>query len=213
MCYKFMLVYACFEKLSGECMKIIAGLGNPGNEYKDTKHNVGFMFIDALSDVWGVTNWKEKDNALLAETFVNNEKILLVKPLTFMNESGRAVEPLLNFYKLNASDLIVVHDDMDIPAGAIRIRKKGSGGGHKGVQSILDHIKDENFVRFRIGIGRPYEHFTVIKHVLSPFSEEDREKINLAIKSLIPAAKCVIERDADMAMNRFNPKKEKKKDE
>lgn len=194
-------------------MKIIVGLGNPGNEYKDTKHNVGFMFLDALADAWNVANWKEKDNGLLTETFFNNEKIILLKPLTFMNESGRAVEPILSFYKLSATDLIVVHDDMDIPAGTIRIRKKGSAGGHRGVQSILDHIKDENFVRFRIGIGRPAEHFTVINHVLSPFFEDDKEKIKTAIKSLIPAAECVIEYDADMAMNRFNPKKEKKKNE
>lgn len=194
-------------------MKIIAGLGNPGNEYKSTRHNVGFMFLDALADFWKVTNWKEKDEALIAETFYNNEKILLVKPLTFMNESGRAIGPILNFYKLDAEDLIVVHDDIDIPVGTVRIRKKGSAGGHNGIKSVLSHVGDENFTRFRIGIGRPPQNFTVINYVLSSFSDEDKEKINSAIKSLIPAAECVIEYDADMAMNKFNPRKEKRKNE
>ena len=194
-------------------MKIIAGLGNPGNEYKNTRHNVGFMFLDALCDSWKISNWREKDNGLIAETFYENEKIILIKPLTFMNESGRAIAPVLNFYKLDASDLIVVHDDMDIPVGTIRIRKKGSSAGHKGINSILSCLGDENFTRFRIGIGRPKENFTVINHVLSNFSDEEREKINEAIKSLIPAIECVIKYDADMAMNKFNPKKEKRKNE
>ena len=191
-------------------MKIIAGLGNPGNEYKNTRHNVGFMFLDALSAAWEVTNWREKDNALIAETFYNNEKIILMKPLTFMNDSGKAIAPVLNFYKLNTEDLIVIHDDMDIPVGTHRIRKKGSAGGHNGIKSILALVGDENFVRFRIGIGHPKEKNNVINYVLSAFSTEEKDKINEAIKNLIPAAECVIKYDADMAMNKFNPKKDKK---
>lgn len=194
-------------------MKIIAGLGNPGNEYKDTRHNIGFMFLDALADSWEISNWREKDNALVAETFYNSEKIILIKPLTFMNDSGKAVAPVLNFYKLNIEDLIVVHDDMDISVGTYRIRKKGSAGGHNGIKSILNCLGDENFIRFRIGIGHPKEKNNVINYVLSAFSAEDKEKINEAVKNLIPAAECVIKYDADMAMNKFNPKKEKRKNE
>lgn len=194
-------------------MKVIAGLGNPGDEYKNTRHNAGFMFIDALSDAWNITNWREKNEAQVAEAFLDGEKIILVKPMTYMNESGRAIGAILNYYKLETTDLTVAHDDMDIPVGAIRIRKKGGAGGHRGIDSILKHVSDENFVRFRIGIGRPAENFTVIKHVLTPFSEEDSAKIDGAVKSLIPAAECVIKCDADMAMNKYNPRKEKRKNE
>lgn len=190
-------------------MKIIAGLGNPGDDYKNTRHNVGFMFLDAFAQNLQITNWRENFSALVSEAFFNNEKIILVKPMTFMNDSGLAIGQVLNYYKLETSDLAVIHDDMDIPVGAVRIRKKGGAGGHNGIKSILEHTPDENFMRFRIGIGHP-DKISVIKHVLSPFNEDEREKVNAAIKSLIPALECAIETDIDMAMNKFNPKKEKK---
>lgn len=192
-------------------MKIIAGLGNPGSEYANTKHNVGFMFVDALADKLGIDGWKTKYDALVAEGHMGAEKILLMKPLTYMNESGRAIGPLLSWYKLEPQDLIVVHDDMDIPAGAVRIRRKGSAGGHNGIKSILYHVGDENFARVRIGIGRPQPGWTVVNHVLAPFSSEDAPKIREAIQYLLPAVECIVTEDVDMAMNRYNPKKQKKK--
>jgi PTH1 family peptidyl-tRNA hydrolase len=192
-------------------MKMIAGLGNPGSEYARTKHNVGFMFLDALAEKLGADNWKTKYDALVAEARIGTEKVLLVKPLTYMNESGRAVGPLMSWYKLAPEDLIVVHDDMDIPAGTIRIRRKGSAGGHNGMKSILYHVGDENFPRLRIGIGRPLPGWTVVKHVLAPFSEEDAPKIREAIAYLLPALECVVTDSVDLAMNRYNPKKQKAK--
>ncbi len=192
-------------------MKMIAGLGNPGSEYARTKHNVGFMFLDALAEKLGADNWKTKYDALVAEARIGTEKVLLVKPLTYMNESGRAVGPLMSWYKLAPEDLIVVHDDMDIPAGTIRIRRKGSAGGHNGMKSILYHVGDENFPRLRIGIGRPLPGWTVVKHVLAPFSEEDAPKIREAIDYLLPALECVVTDGVDLAMNRYNPKKQKAK--
>lgn len=192
-------------------MKMIAGLGNPGSEYARTKHNVGFMFLDALAEKLGADNWKTKYDALVAEARIGTEKVLLVKPLTYMNESGRAVGPLMSWYKLAPEDLIVVHDDMDIPAGTIRIRRKGSAGGHNGMKSILYHVGDENFPRLRIGIGRPLPGWTVVKHVLAPFSEEDVPKIREAIAYLLPALECVVTDSVDLAMNRYNPKKQKAK--
>ena len=192
-------------------MKIIAGLGNPGSEYANTKHNVGFMFVDALADKLGIDGWKTKYDALVAEGHMGAEKILLMKPLTYMNESGRAIGPLLSWYKQEPQDLIVVHDDMDIPAGAVRIRRKGSAGGHNGIKSILYHVGDENFARVRIGIGRPQPGWTVVNHVLAPFSSEDAPKIREAIQYLLPAVECIVTEDVDMAMNRYNPKKQKKK--
>lgn len=191
-------------------MKMIAGLGNPGSEYAKTKHNVGFMYLDALAEHLGATDWRNKYDALVAEARIGSEKVLLVKPLTYMNESGRAIGPLMNFYKLDPEDIIVAHDDMDIPVGTVRIRKKGSAGGHNGMKSILYHVGDENFPRIRIGIGRPLPGWTVVKHVLAPFAPEDVEKIQEAVKYLVPAAECIITEGADMAMNKFNPKKVKK---
>lgn len=191
-------------------MKIIAGLGNPGAEYAKTRHNVGFMLVDALAAKLGADDWREKYDAMVLETRIGLEKVLLVKPLTYMNESGRAIGPLLSWYKLEAEDLIVVHDDMDIPAGTIRIRKKGSAGGHNGIKSLLAHVGDEHFARVRIGIGRPLPGWTVIHHVLAPFPSEDVPKIKEAIDYLLTAVECIVTEDVDMAMNKFNPHKKKK---
>ncbi len=192
-------------------MKMFAGLGNPGAEYATTRHNVGFMLADALAARWDATAWRTKQDALVAEARLGAEKILLVKPLTYMNESGRAVGPLLSWYKLGASDLIVAHDDIDLPVGTIRLRKKGSAGGHNGMKSILYHVKDENFPRVRIGVGHPaHEHDQVIRHVLSPFSGEDALKIREAIDYLLPAVESIVTEGIDLAMNKYNPKKEKK---
>lgn len=192
-------------------MKVIVGLGNPGREYAQTKHNVGFLFVDALASHLGVTEWREKFDALVAEARIGTEKVLLVKPQTYMNESGKAVGPLMHFYKLAPEDLIVAHDDMDIPVGTIRIRKKGSSGGHNGIKSILAHFGDEHFARVRIGIGRPLPGWTVVNHVLAPFDNEGAPKVAEAIQYLIPAVECIVGDGVDMAMNKFNPKKQKKK--
>ncbi|HIX83785.1 MAG TPA: aminoacyl-tRNA hydrolase [Candidatus Megamonas gallistercoris] len=191
-------------------MKIIVGLGNPGNEYAKTRHNVGFMLIDALADNLNITLWKDKFNAQIAEGRIGTEKILLVKPQTYMNNSGEAVGPLMRWYKLEPEDIIVAHDDMDIPAGTVRIRKKGSSGGHNGIKSLIAHLGSENFARIRLGIGRPLPGWSVVKHVLAPFPAEDRIEVDKAIDYLIPAVKCIITDGLDIAMNKYNPKKQKK---
>ena len=192
-------------------MKMFAGLGNPGAEYAATRHNVGFMLADALAARWNASGWRTKQDALVSEARLGAEKILLVKPLTYMNESGRAVGPLLSWYKLAPEDLIVAHDDMDLPVGTIRLRKKGSAGGHNGMKSILYHVQDENFPRVRIGVGHPvHGRDQVIRHVLSPFSAEDAQKIREAIEYLLPAVECIIAEGIDLAMNKYNPKKAKK---
>jgi PTH1 family peptidyl-tRNA hydrolase len=192
-------------------MKVIAGLGNPGQEYSQTKHNVGFMFIDALAERLHIdTMWKDKFEAKIAEGHIDGEKVILVKPQTYMNDSGRAIGPLLHWYKLETKDLIVAHDDMDIAAGTLRIRRKGSAGGHNGIKSILANVEDENFARVRIGIGRPMPGWTVVNHVLAKFSDEDVPKIKEVINYLLPAVECMTTAGIDLAMNRFNPKKAKK---
>lgn len=189
-------------------MKIFVGLGNPGANYANTKHNVGFMLADKIFAELGANDWRNNFNAQVAESFYNGEKILLVKPQTFMNLSGEAVAPIVNFYKIPIENLIVAHDDMDLPVGMIRLRPKGSSGGHRGVDSIIKNLGGEkNFPRVRIGIGRPQENFSVNGHVLSNFNVEDTEKISAAIENLIPATLCIFSDGIDIAMNKFNPKK------
>lgn len=192
-------------------MKIIAGLGNPGAEYTQTKHNVGFMLLDALAERLNAPAWKEDFFSAITEVRIGGEKVFLVKPLTYMNNSGEALGPMLSYYKMDADDLVVVHDDMDIPAGTVRIRKKGSSGGHNGIKSILAHVGSEDFARVRIGIGRPSAGWTVINHVLAPFSQEDAPKIRAAIDYLLPAVECIVMDGVDLAMNKYNPHKKKEK--
>ena len=192
-------------------MKIIAGLGNPGAEYAHTKHNVGFMLVDVLAEKLGAASWKEDFFSALTEVRIGGEKVFLVKPLTYMNNSGEALGPMLSYYKLDVDDLVVVHDDMDIPAGMVRIRRKGSSGGHNGIKSIIAHVGSEDFARVRIGIGRPPAGWTVIHHVLAPFSTEDAPKIRAAIDYLLPAVESIVTDGVDFAMNRYNPHKKKTK--
>ena len=190
-------------------MKIFVGLGNPTPEYAATKHNVGFMLADLLKDELPADNWHEKFNALVAEGFFNGEKILIVKPQTFMNLSGEAVAPIVNFYKIDVQNLVVAHDDMDLPLGMIRLRPKGSGGGHHGIESIIQHIGTQNFPRIRIGVGRPPQNWTVNHHVLSPFTQDDAKIISETLKNLVPATLCIFKEGINNAMNKFNPKRKK----
>lgn len=191
-------------------MKIFVGLGNPTPEYAKTKHNVGFMLADRLAKEISAENWHEKFNALVAESFLDGEKILIVKPQTFMNLSGEAVAPIVNFYKVDVQNLVVAHDDMDLPLGMIRLRPKGSGGGHHGIESIIQHLGGvQNFPRVRIGVGRPPQNWTVNHHVLSPFTQEDAEKISETLNELVPAVLCIFKEGINNAMNKFNPKRQK----
>lgn len=191
-------------------MKMIVGLGNPGNEYAGTRHNVGWMLVDALAEHLGINEWRSREKGMVAEGRIGSEKILLVKPLTYMNNSGECVGPLMRWYKLEPEDIMAAHDDMDIPMGTIRIRKKGSAGGHNGIKSLLGHIGSENFGRLRIGIGRPQPGWSVINHVLAKFNDQEQKEIGDTIKQLIPAVECMVLEGPDMAMNKFNPKKVKK---
>jgi len=189
-------------------MKVIVGLGNPGEKYAGSRHNVGFMLLDALArdlDLGG--QWREQDNAAVMTVIKEAEKMILVKPLTYMNESGRAVAPILHWHKIDPRDLLVIHDDIDLPVGMVRIRPKGSSGGHNGIKSVIEHIGTQNFPRMKIGIGRPNADESVIDHVLRSFLPEEEEAIRLAVERLIPAVKCWSAEGIDMAMNRFNPAK------
>lgn len=188
---------------------MIVGLGNPGKEYEQTKHNAGFMVIDELAARMDNTRWKCEMEALVATTTYGGEKVLLVKPQTYMNDSGRAVRALLHWYKIEADHIYVVYDDMDLPIGRLRIRKNGSAGGHNGIKSILGQ-GCHDFIRFRLGIGRPLPHWTVVNHVLSPFPSATYTVFKDGVSYVADAVLGCLELGIDKGMNRFNIKKKAK---
>ncbi|MGX6962806.1 aminoacyl-tRNA hydrolase [Vagococcus xieshaowenii] len=186
-------------------MKMIIGLGNPGKKYAPTKHNIGFITLDELASREKVSFNKNQFEGDIAELFLNGEKVLLVKPQTFMNESGRCVRPLMDYYQLNVEDIVVIYDDMDLPVGKIRLREKGSAGGHNGIKSLIQHLGTQNFKRIKIGINRPYSGQDVVSHVLSPFPKDTHEEMLLAVKTSADACEdWVAQNDFVGTMNRFN---------
>lgn len=184
-------------------MKIIVGLGNPGRKYEKTRHNVGFLVMDELLKQLNVSLDKDKFNALYTIYNHQGEKIYLVKPQTYMNNSGEAVLPLMKFYKLNIDDLIVVHDDLDLPVGKIRLRKNGSCGGQNGMRSIIDLLGSKEIKRIRIGIGKDLQ-IDTIDYVLGKIPLEERK---IYKKTISKAAKAIIyafDNDFDKTMSKFN---------
>jgi len=184
-------------------MKAVTGLGNPGMKYAMTKHNVGFRLIDTIVSEAGYL-WRDSYRGKVAEGRINGERVFFLKPGTYMNLSGLSVEQLVNYYKIPFENLLIVHDDMDLPVGRIRLRAKGSSGGHNGLKSIIGELGTQDFWRLKIGVGRPGEKYDVVDHVLSTFSK-DEEKLFLEV---IPAAVKAIflwleDRGTD-AMNIFN---------
>ncbi|BBB90301.1 MAG TPA: aminoacyl-tRNA hydrolase [Methylomusa anaerophila] len=186
-------------------MKIVAGLGNPGQEYSVTRHNVGFMAVDLLADRWGIaiTSWREREKALAAE-YRGSEPVLLVKPQTYMNLSGIAVGALARWYKIPVTDIIVIYDDLDLPVGKLRLRSKGGSGGHRGIESLLEHLGQDAFARIRVGIGRPPQGWETADYVLSRFTAEETPLIKDAITRAADAVECLLKEGFNKAMNKFN---------
>ncbi|MBO8138095.1 MAG: aminoacyl-tRNA hydrolase [Desulfotomaculum sp.] len=182
-------------------MKMIVGLGNPGPEYSKTRHNVGFMVLDKLAGNLNTAVNKNKFKALMGEAEVNDEKVLLIKPQTYMNLSGEAVGRLAQWYKISPQDVVVIYDDMDLPLGKMRIRLKGSSGGHNGMKSIIAHLGTENFPRIRIGIGRGTES---IKHVLSNFTKDEMKQVEEVLNNAVEAVITMLNKDINTAMNKYN---------
>lgn len=186
--------------------KLLVGLGNPGDKYFETKHNVGFMLIDQLAKKQNVTFTNDKIfQADLASFFFNGEKIYLVKPTTFMNESGKAVHALLAYYGLDIKDLLVIYDDLDMEVGKIRLRAKGSAGGHNGIKSIIQHIGTQTFNRVKIGIGRPKNGMSVVNHVLSTFDKDDYIGILQSVDKVDDSVNYYLqEKNFEKTMQRYN---------
>lgn len=196
-------------------MKLIAGLGNPGKEYQNTRHNSGFMAVDLLADRLGVSINTNKFNALYAKANISGQPVLLLKPLTYMNESGSAISQAVSFYKIEPQDILIIHDDMDLPVGSVRIRKKGSAGGQKGMKSIINSLKTDAIARIRIGVGHSQKgnHEIVPDWVLSPVSKADREVFDTALKAAADASYAWVSEDMDKVMSAYNIKVKETKEE
>ncbi len=190
-------------------MKIVIGLGNPGLKYEFTRHNIGFRIVDSLAKDIKIEFKKIKSYySLISRGIINNHKIMLVKPQTFMNLSGRAVSRVVSYYKIPLQDLLVVYDDLNLESGQIRIRKKGSAGGHKGIESIMQYLHSEDIPRLRIGIGNPSINFNFdsASYVLSNFNGDEEDRIKETIKLSTEAIKTVIEDGFEKAMRKYNRK-------
>ena len=190
-------------------MFIIAGLGNPTSQYEGTRHNIGFDVMDALAEKYNISISEKKHKALCGKGVIEGEKVLLVKPQTYMNLSGESIAEILNYYKLDAEeDFLVVFDDISLAPGNIRIRKKGSAGGHNGIKNIIAMTGTQNFKRIKVGVGEKPKGWDLADYVLGRFSDEDRKKVNDAIEDAIGAVSMILRGETDQAMNCYNAKKE-----
>ena len=188
-------------------MYIIVGLGNPDKKYQNTRHNIGFDVIDVIADKNHITIGERKHKALIGKGFVGGQKVVLVKPQTYMNLSGESVREVIDFYKIDEkSELIVISDDISLDVGQIRIRKKGSAGGHNGLKNIILHLGHDEFHRVRMGVGEKSEGYDLVDYVLGRFPKEEREIMDESAKRAADAVEVMITDGADAAMNQYNKK-------
>jgi peptidyl-tRNA hydrolase len=184
-------------------MKLIVGLGNPGKEYEKTRHNVGFMTMDILSETLGVSINSEKFKGQYVKFKYKGEDVILLKPMTYMNNSGESVIQVMKFYKIDVKDLLVVYDDMDMPTGKLRLRQSGSAGGHNGVKSIIAHVGTQSFARIRVGIDK-HPRIPVVDYVLGRFSKDEQPLIESGIENAVKAIELFLDKDFVAAMNAYN---------
>jgi PTH1 family peptidyl-tRNA hydrolase len=185
-------------------MYLIVGLGNPEPEYSNTRHNMGFDVINKLAQQLKINVTKNKFNALYGSGSINNQKVILIKPQTYMNLSGQAVREFRNFYKIENCQIIIIYDDMDIEKGKIKIRKKGSAGSHNGMKSIIQELSTSEFTRIRIGIGKPEYKNDMINYVLEQIRKEERVILDEGIEDAKSAVIEMVKNGVDIAMNKYN---------
>ena len=193
-------------------MYVICGLGNPGKKYANTRHNMGFITIDQLAEKHDIKVDKVKFKALVGEGRIAGQKVLLVKPQTYMNLSGESVQEVMHFYKLDLEALILIYDDLDLEAGALRLRKFGSAGTHNGMRSVVQHLGSDRFPRIRLGIGGNGKR-DIIDHVIGGFTKEEVPVLEMAVTKAVDAVECMLEEGIDRAMSRYNSKKKSKETE
>lgn len=193
------------EKPSGGVDYMIVGLGNPGSEYEATRHNAGFIVVDMLAEKHGCSLTKLKFKSLYGTADIGGKKCLILKPQTFMNNSGEAVRDAAGFYKIPAENIIVVSDDISLDVGRLRIRRKGSDGGHNGLKSIIYLLNSDNFARIKVGVGKkPHPDYDLAAWVLSRFKNDEVDNLKKAAENSCDAIKLMVEGKTDMAMNKFN---------
>ena len=185
-------------------MYIIVGLGNPGDKYEKTRHNVGFNVIDLLAKEYSIDVSKIKHKALIGEGRVGTEKVILVKPMTYMNLSGESVKEVAEFYNLKPEEIIVIYDDMDIEKGHIKIRKKGGAGSHNGMKSVVEELQSTDFARIRVGIGQPEFKSDMINYVIGKVPQEEQEILQQGVEKAAKAVEEILKNGIDIAMNKFN---------
>ena len=188
-------------------MYIVVGLGNPTRQYEGTKHNVGFDTIDFLVDEYRVPSSGVKHKAMYGKGVIAGQKVILAKPLTYMNLSGESVAELVNYYKIDPEEeLVVIYDDINLAPGYIRVRKKGSAGGHNGIKNIIAQLGSDKFKRIRVGVGEKPKNWDLADYVLSPFSKEERTQVDEAIRHAADALEMILQDDIDSAMDKYNKK-------
>ena len=185
-------------------MYLIVGLGNPEEEYSKTRHNMGFNAINKIAEQYGIKVTKNKFQGLYESALIEGEKVILLKPQTYMNLSGNSVKEFVDFYKISKEEILVIYDDMDIEPGKIKIRKKGSAGGHNGMKSIIQMIGTEEFPRIRVGIGRPIRKDDEINYVIGAIPEEDLKRLDEGIEKAQKAVEEILRNGVDSAMNKYN---------
>lgn len=190
-------------------MYIIVGLGNPGKEYTNTRHNIGFDVIDMLAEQEGISVLEKKHKAIIGKGYVAGQKCVLVKPHTYMNLSGESVRDVIDYYKVDeTTELIVISDDISLDVGQLRIRKKGSAGGHNGLKNIISHLGHDTFCRVKMGVGEKPKGYDLADYVLGHFTKQEREIMDEAAKKAADAIRMMITEGADATMNAFNRKQE-----
>ena len=187
-------------------MYVVVGLGNPGKQYENTRHNVGFNVIDILAKEYGISVTKIKHKALIGEGRIGTEKVLLVKPQTYMNLSGETLIDIYKYYKVDMENIIVIYDDIDLEVGKLRIRKKGSAGTHNGMRSIVKCLGATDFPRVRVGVSKPQPGRDLANFVLSRFNKEEEADLKEGFDKAVKAIDCIIREDIDLSMNKFNGK-------
>lgn len=185
-------------------MYLIIGLGNPEEKYGKTRHNMGFNVINKLSNKYGIEVNKKKFEGLCGDGIIEGEKIILLKPQTYMNLSGKSIAQVVNFYKIQLENIIVIYDDIDIEPGLIRIRKKGSSGSHNGMKSVIAELGTEEFMRVRVGIGKPKYEGDMINYVIGGVSEQEQKELEIGVEKAKEAVIEILKSGIDIAMNKFN---------
>ena len=194
-----------FKKNSGGASWLLVCLGNPGDKYENTRHNVGYMVADEVAERQRAPIQKLKFKALTNLLTISGEKVLVMKPITYMNLSGEAVRQAVDFYKVAPDHVLVVSDDTALPVGKLRIRKGGSAGGHNGLKNIIQHLGTDQFPRVRVGVGeKPHPDYDMADWVLGKFQGEDKKAIDAAVKRACDAVECILSQGLDKGMNRFN---------